>query len=168
MYLSSLLLDWWSQSPLRNSPTASVVTFTFLDISLLTLEASYFLLILVQTSFHGFGQGAVHAGQQPFCWAVILLYRANLACVFRKQGRTWGASRIFAHDDYDQKENILPSWLDTSISWRHRCQPGTGCGVSLVTQTRPANSPLPDGVFETFLFPQSSWKQTVPSKKWLF
>lgn len=116
-------------TPLRNSPTASIVTFTFLDISLPTLEASYFLLILAHSVALAKGPSMLASrlfvlGLQPCSTseglAVILLYRANLACVSRKQGRTWGASRIFAHDDYDQKENILPSWLDTSISWRHR------------------------------------------------
>lgn len=47
----------------------------------------------------------------------ILLYKAKLFAFSETKGKP-GASRILAHDDYDQNEHILSSRLDTSISWR--------------------------------------------------
>lgn len=60
---------------------------------------------------------------------LILLYRAKLFAFSESKGKP-EASRILAHDDYDQNENILSSRLDTSVSWRHSEVPGLELAVA--------------------------------------
>jgi len=82
----------------------------------------------------------------------ILLYKAKLFAFSESKGKPQ-ASRILAHDDCDQNENILSSQTRHIYLMEMLRGARVGCGWALIPWTRPVNSPfLPDGVYKTRLY----------------